>query len=103
MYRQHFKAYIDRIARAGKTFRYTENGPQGLVEGKKVVVLAARGGHYQGTDYDSQTTHIKSVLGLIGITDIEFIYAEGLSMGEESAEKAIIAAKAQMEELYQFQ
>lgn len=91
-----FKAYIDRIVRAGKTFKYTENGPQGLVENTKVVVLAARGGQYQGTPLDTQTGYIKGIFGLMGVTDVDFIYAEGLNMGEEVAEKAWLAASEQL-------
>jgi len=86
-----FKAWIDRIARAGITFKYTEQGPVGLVEGKKVVVLAARGGIYQGTDMDTQTKYLKDVLGFVGMTDVHFIYAEGLAMPD--AEQSLEAAK----------
>ncbi|WDE02969.1 NAD(P)H-dependent oxidoreductase [Thalassomonas viridans] len=93
-----FKAYIDRIARAGKTFSYTENGPQGLVKDTKVVVLAARGGMYQGTPMDTQTGFIKGIYGLMGISDVDFIYAEGLNMGEEAAEKAWTTAGEQLEQ-----
>ncbi|WDD96795.1 FMN-dependent NADH-azoreductase [Thalassomonas actiniarum] len=93
-----FKAYIDRIARAGKTFSYTENGPQGLVKNTKVVVLAARGGMYQGTPMDTQTGFIKGIYGLMGISEVDFIYAEGLNMGEEVAEKAWLAANEQLEQ-----
>lgn len=75
-----FKAWMDRIARAGVTFKYTEQGPVGLLANKKVIVVAARGGIYAGTDNDSQTTHVKSFFALLGITDVEFIYAEGLNM-----------------------
>ena len=91
-----FKAYIDRIARAGKTFQYTATGPKGLVENKQVVVLAARGGMYQGTPLDTQTDYLKSIFGLMGITQVDFIYAEGLNMGEEVAEKAWIKANEQL-------
>ena len=91
-----FKAWIDRIARAGITFKYTEQGPVGLVEGKKVVVLAARGGIYQGTDMDTQTKYLKDVLGFVGMTDVNFIYAEGLAMpgAEQSLEAAQNEIKA---------
>ena len=91
-----FKAWIDRIARAGITFKYTEQGPVGLVEGKKVVVLAARGGIYQGTDMDTQTKYLKDVLGFVGMTDVNFIYAEGLAMpgAEQSLETAQNEIKA---------
>lgn len=92
-----FKSYIDRISRAGKTFKYTEQGPQGLVSGKKVIVLAARGGQYQGTPLDTQTGYIKSIFGLMGIPDVEFIYAEGLNMGEQVAESAWQQATKQLE------
>ena len=83
-----FKAWIDRVARAGVTFRYTEQGPEGLVTGKKAIVLAARGGMYAGTPRDSQTQYIKDVLAFLGITDVEFVYVEGLAMGPETAEIA---------------
>ncbi|MEZ7277583.1 FMN-dependent NADH-azoreductase [Pseudoalteromonas sp. 68 DY56-GL68] len=85
-----FKAWIDRIARAGITFKYTEQGAVGLVENKKVVVLAARGGVYQGSDIDTQTKYLKDVLGFVGMTDVDFIYAEGLAMpgAEQSLEAA---------------
>jgi FMN-dependent NADH-azoreductase len=75
-----FKAWIDRTARAGITFKYTEQGPVGLLDGKKVIVVAARGGMYAGTPKDTQTQYLKDVFAFIGITDIEFIYAEGLNM-----------------------
>ncbi|MED5459710.1 MAG: NAD(P)H-dependent oxidoreductase, partial [Pseudomonadota bacterium] len=60
------KAWFDRVLRAGETFRYTENGPQGLIEGKRAIILAARGGQYAGTEFDSQTPHLKTMLGLMG-------------------------------------
>ena len=88
------KNWIDAIARAGVTFRYTENGPEGLVKGKKVYVALARGGVYRDTPADSQVPYLKGVLGFLGMTDVEFIYAEGLAMGPESADKAFAAAEA---------
>jgi len=94
-----FKAWIDRVARAGITFRYTENGPQGLLENKKVIVLAARGGLYAGTPKDTQTNYVKDFFAFIGITDVEFVYAEGLAMGEESANAAFSQANAKIIEL----
>ena len=86
------KAYFDHIARAGVTFRYTANGPEGLITGKKVYVLATRGGVYAGTPQDSQTAYVRDFLGFIGITDLEFIYAEGLNMGDESKNAALAQA-----------
>ena len=88
------KTWIDAIARAGVTFRYTENGPEGLVKGKKVYVALARGGIYRATPADSQVPYLKGVLGFLGMTDVEFIYAEGLAMGPESADKAFADAEA---------
>jgi len=93
------KAWIDAIARVGVTFRYTESGPQGLVTGKKVYVALARGGQYRGTPADTQVPYLKSVLGFLGMTDIEFVYAEGLAMGPESATKGFDDARAQIEAL----
>ena len=86
------KAYFDHIARAGVTFRYTANGTEGLITGKKVYVLATRGGVYAGTPQDSQTAYVRDFLGFIGITDLEFIYAEGLNMGDESKNAALAQA-----------
>jgi len=91
-----FKAYIDRVSRAGKTFSYTEQGPKGLVTNTKVIVLAARGGQYQGTPLDTQTGYIKGIFGLMGITDVEFVYAEGLNMGEDIANNAWQQADEQL-------
>ncbi len=90
------KAWIDAIARAQVTFRYTENGPEGLLKGKKVFVALARGGLYRDTPADSQVPYLKSVLGFLGMTDVTFIHAEGLSMGEEAAAKAFAAADAEI-------
>ncbi|WP_394173734.1 FMN-dependent NADH-azoreductase [Thalassotalea litorea] len=78
-----FKAWIDRIARAGVTFKYTEQGPVGLVNNKKIIVVAARGGMYAGTAKDTQTTYLKDFFGFLGITDVAFIYAEGLAMPDK--------------------
>lgn len=86
------KTWIDAIARAGVTFRYTANGPEGLVTGKKAYVLAARGGVYAGTPKDSQTAYVRDFLAFIGITDVEFVYAEGLNMGDESKHAALARA-----------
>src|SRR5882672_4415709 len=81
------KAYFDHIARAGVTFKYTETGPVGLLTGKhgqskKVVVFATRGGMYAGTARDTQTGYVREFLAFLGITDVEFVYAEGMAMGK---------------------
>lgn len=93
------KAYFDHIARAGVTFRYTENGPVGLLGGKKVYIFAARGGLYAGTAKDSQTTYVRDFLNFIGLSDVEFVYAEGLNMGEERKNAALDNAQQQLERL----
>ena len=93
------KAYFDRIARAGVTFRYTASGPEGLLTGKKAYIFATRGGLYAGTPLDSQTTYVRDFLGFLGITDVEFIYAEGLNMGEPSKQAALANAQERLEEL----
>lgn len=93
------KAWFDRVLRAGETFRYTENGPQGLVEGKRAIILAARGGQYAGTELDSQTPHLRTMLGLMGIKDTHVVYAEGLNMGERHREAALKEAFQAIDQL----
>lgn len=93
------KAWFDRVLRAGETFRYTENGPQGLIDGKRAIILAARGGQYAGTDLDSQTPHLKSMLGLMGISDVEIVFAEGLNMGEAQRDAALKEAFQAIDQL----
>ena len=93
------KTWIDAIARAGVTFRYTANGPEGLLKGKKVYVALARGGLYRDTPADSQVPYLQSVLAFLGMTDVEFVYAEGLAMGAEGADKAFAAAETRIGEL----
>ncbi len=87
------KSYFDWIARAGVTFRYSENGPEGLVKGKKVYVVSARGGKYVGTPNDTQTPYLKTFLGFLGMTDVSFVYAEGLNLGPDSANAALAGAR----------
>ena len=93
------KNWIDAIARAGATFRYTEKGPEGLLQGKKVYVALARGGLYRGTPADTQVPYLQSVLGFLGMTDVTFVYAEGLNMGDEAQRQGLASAFEQIEEL----
>lgn len=93
------KNWIDGIARAGVTFRYTEKGPEGLLSGKKVYVLLTRGGIHRDTPSDTQVPYLKTVLAFLGMTDVEFIYAEGLSMGAEAEKTALQNARDRIEEL----
>ena len=93
------KAYFDHIARAGVTFRYTEKGPQGLLTGKKAYVFATRGGSYAGTPGDNETAFVRQFLGFLGIDDVEFVYAEGLAIGEASRNAALARAERAIERL----
>jgi FMN-dependent NADH-azoreductase len=87
------KAWFDAVARAGVTFRYTENGPEGLLKNKKVYVATARGGIYP-TDADPQVPHIRMLLNFLGLTDHAFIYSAAQSMGPEAAAKGQAEADA---------
>ena len=93
------KAYFDHIGRAGVTFRYTAQGPVGLLTGKKVYVFATRGGIYAGKPFDTQSAYLKNFLGLLGITDVEFVYAEGIAVSVESKDAAIAQAKKAIAQL----
>ena len=95
------KAYFDQIARSGITFRYTENGPQGLLTDKKVYIFAARGGNYLGTPLDTQTSYVRDFLGFLGMNDVEFVYAEGMNKGDGVKEAALAEAKAKIKAITQ--
>ena len=82
------KIYFDLVARAGQTFRYTSEGAEGLVTGKKAIVISSRGGIHADTPTDLITPYLKLFLGFIGITDVEFVLAEGFAYGPDAAEKA---------------
>ena len=90
------KAYFDHIARAGVTFAYTEKGPVGRLTGKKVYVFATRGGLYAGTPLDTQTGYVRDFLRFLGMTDVEFIYAEGLAISPQSKEAGLAKAAAEI-------
>jgi FMN-dependent NADH-azoreductase len=92
------KHWIDAIARANVTFHYTANGPEGLLKGKKVYVALTRGGIYRDTPADVQTQYLKTFFGFLGMTDIEFIYAEGLAMGPDAERQGLESAMEQIEE-----
>jgi FMN-dependent NADH-azoreductase len=93
------KNYFDLVARAGVTFRYTENGPEGLVKGKRAVVLTSRGGIHKDTPTDLVAPYLSVFLGFIGITDVNFVFAEGIAYGPEVATKAQTDAKAAIDSL----
>ena len=88
------KAYFDHIARAGVTFRYTEQGSVGLLTGKEAFVFAARGGRYRDTALDTQTGYVRDFLKFVGIEDVRFVYAEGLALGQEPKQLALAQAHA---------
>ena len=93
------KAYFDHVARAGVTFRYTAQGPQGLLTGKKGYVLATRGGFYRGTARDSQSSYVRDFFAFLGIDDVEFIYAEGLGVSPDKRDTALDAANSSIAQL----
>ncbi len=95
------KAWIDHLARAGRTFRYSETGPVGLLTGKKVYVVSARGGLHAGQPSDIVEPYLRVVLGFLGLTDITFVNAEGLAMGAEPAAKGLAAARTAIADLAQ--
>ena len=89
------KAWFDHVVRVGATVRYGENGPEGLLTGKKAVVIESRGGLYSqgpGAAMDAQEAHIRTLLGFMGITDLTFVRAEKLGYGPEAAEAAVAEA-----------
>jgi FMN-dependent NADH-azoreductase len=94
------KNWIDAIARVRVTFRYTENGPEGLLTGKKVYLLLTRGGKYRNTPADSQVPYLRTVLGFLGMNDIDLVFAEGLAMGPEAEQQALADAHAQIDALF---
>ena len=92
------KAWIDHVARAGRTFRYTAQGPEGLLKGKKVFVVTGRGGLYANDGpakaFDFQEPYLRGVLGFLGLTDVSFIHLEGLKVSPVAAEEGHARARA---------
>ncbi|MGO9988774.1 MAG: FMN-dependent NADH-azoreductase [Steroidobacteraceae bacterium] len=93
------KAYFDHVARAGITFKYTDQGPVGQLTGKKVYVFATRGGLYAGTPMDTQTSYVRDFLRFLGMTEVEFVYAEGLAISPQSKEAGLAKAVAEIARL----
>ena len=93
------KSYFDFIARPRVTFQYTEKGPEGLLNGKKAVVLVAFGGLHQNQPTDIVTAYVKTILGFVGITDVQFVYVEGIGFGPEATAKAQNQAKAEIDKI----
>lgn len=93
------KSWIDRIAVAGKTFRYTENGPEGLIGGKRVIVAISRGGFYDtGNSFEHTESYLKSLFNFIGV-EPEFVHADGVNYGPEQREAGIANGLAEVERL----
>ena len=92
------KAWIDRLAQAGRTFKYTDRGPVGLAGGKTMIVASTRGGIYSGSEaasvMDHQESYLKVVFGFFGITDVRFVRAEGMAMGEAPKAAGIASARS---------
>src|SRR6186713_3090327 len=91
------KNWIDAISRAKVTFQYTANGPEGLLKGKKIYVVLTRGGQYRNTPSDTQVPYLRTVLSFLGMTDIQFIYAEGLALGADAEQQSLASARQQIE------
>jgi FMN-dependent NADH-azoreductase len=93
------KAWIDRVAVAGRTFRYTESGPEGLAKGKRLVIASGRGGIYgDNSPADFQEAYLRQVFGFLGVTDIEFVRAEGVAYSPQHRTDALEGAKAAIQE-----
>lgn len=92
------KNWIDAISRAGVTFRYTEKGPEGLLKGKRLYVALARGGQYRNTPADTQVPYLKMAFTFLGLTDVRWVYAEGLGMGPQAERNGLASAHEQIEE-----
>jgi FMN-dependent NADH-azoreductase len=90
------KSWFDAIARAGVTFKYGPTGPVGLLTGKKVYVALSRGGMHRDAPTDTQLAHIKMFLSFLGMTDVQYIFAEGMGMGPEAVAKAQAQAEAEI-------
>ncbi len=94
------KAWFDHVARAGVTFRYSENGPEGLLTGKKVYVVTTRGGLHKEQSSDVEVPFLRIMLGFLGLTDVTFVYAEQLNMGEANKAQALAAARTHIDSLF---
>jgi len=92
------RSYFDHVSRAGVTSRYTPTGPEVLLLDKRAVIFITRGGRY-AVDQESQTAYLRQFLGFLGINEVEFVYAEGLALGEASANESLSAAHESLRSL----
>ncbi len=93
------KNWIDAISRARVTFEYTATGPRGLLTGKTVYVVLSRGGIWRDQPADTQVPYLRGILAFLGMTDVHFIYAEGMAMGPDAEAAGLASARAQIDEL----
>ena len=93
------KNWFDAVAKARVTFAYTEKGPVGLLTGKKVIAVLTRGGIHRDQPSDQMTPYLRTVLAFLGMTDVEFVYAEGMNMGPEAVDRGLTAARSQINQL----
>ena len=94
------KSWFDHVLRAGATFQYTAAGPEGLLKGKRALIVATRAGNYSNGDstaFDHQLTHVRTLLNFMGVTDIDVVLAESLAFGDEAVAASVGAARAQLE------
>ncbi len=101
------KAWLDRVAQAGRTFKYTENGPVGLLGDKTVILALSRGGIYStseaGSAMEHQESYLKTIFGFMGVTDIRVVRAEGMDMGPENRERGFAQARQDIQALAEVQ
>lgn len=93
------KAWLDHVLRAGVTFKYTEQGPVGLLRGKRAIVLTARGGVYEGTALDHQAPYLRQALGFVGLDDVRFVHVEGANLGSDALARGLAQAEARLAEV----
>ena len=93
------KAWIDRVAVAGRTFRYTETGPEGLAGGKRIIVASGRGGLHTGAPSDLQEPYLRQVFGFLGVNDVEFVRAEGVAYSPQHRSDALAQAHASIQDI----
>lgn len=95
-----FKNWVDAIMKARITFRYTENGPEGLLKGKKVYLALTRGGTHRDKPTDTLVPYLRTVRTFLGMTDVQMFFAEGIGLGPEVAERALQVAESDIESAF---
>lgn len=93
------KSWFDHLARAGVTFRYTADGPRGLLHGKRAYLVTTRGGVHRGRPEDHLVPYVRTMLGFVGIDELEVVYAEGLALGSAPRDAALAAARSEIDSI----